>query len=65
MTSEMADPEPENIDGSKSVAYSHEVHHQVPWGHIALAAAVIVVIAFVWANYDLTAEDDEQGPMTA
>ena len=62
MSGDLPDPAPENIDGAKTVAYSHEVHHQIPWGHVALGAAVIVVVAFVWVNFDFTADGaDEVG----
>jgi hypothetical protein len=59
MSGEMADPVPENISGEKSVAYSHEIHHRVNWGYVALGVAAILVLGYVWANVDL-GEDDEQ-----
>ena len=59
MSGEMADPVPENISGEKSVAYSHEIHHRVNWGYVALGVAAIFVLAYVWANADL-GEDDER-----
>jgi len=37
------EPLPENIDGAKTVEYSHEIHHRVNWGYLAIGAAVIVV----------------------
>lgn len=60
MTGEMADPVPENITGEKSVAYSHEIHHRVNWGYVALGVAAILVLAYVWGNVDLGGDADEQ-----
>lgn len=50
--SEMADPVPENITGEKSIQYSHEIHHQINWGYVAIGAAVIAVVLWLWSNLD-------------
>ena len=61
MSADMADPLPENIDGAKSVAYSHEIHHQVNWGYLALGIAAILVVAYIWSNVDLGGDDQQDG----
>ena len=61
--SDMADPLPENIDGEKTVQYSHEIHHRVNWGHVALASAVIVLL--LAARWYLDVGDDDQDGITA
>lgn len=38
----MQDPLPENIEGTKRHVHSFE--HSIEWGHVAAAAAVIVVV---------------------
>lgn len=50
--SEMADPLPENIDGAKTVAYSHEVHHRINWGYVAVGVAVIGALLFLRERLD-------------
>lgn len=53
MSDDLPDPAPENIDGSKSVSYSNIIHHEIPWGQVVLGIAVVVVVLFVWVNFDL------------
>lgn len=38
----MQDPSPENIVGEKRVI--HRVNHQIHWGHVALAVALILLL---------------------
>jgi hypothetical protein len=64
MSGEMADPAPENISGKKSVSYEHRIHHRVNWGYLVIGAAAILAIGYVWANFDL-GDDDEQQAVTA
>nr|WP_011091114.1 hypothetical protein [Halorubrum saccharovorum]AAO15413.1 orfA [Halorubrum saccharovorum] len=59
MSGDLPDPAPENIDGAKTVQYSHEIHHRINWGYVALGVAAILVVAYVWANVDLSGEDEE------
>jgi hypothetical protein len=59
MSDDLPDPAPENIDGSKVVQYSHEVHHRVNWGYVALGLAVIAVLLFVRENVDLSSDDEQ------
>jgi hypothetical protein len=63
MSGDLPDPAPENIDGAKTVQYSHEVHHRVNWGYVALGVAVLAVLLYLRNNVDLGG-DDEQQPMT-
>lgn len=51
----MPDPAPENIDGSKAVRYSHEIHHKINWGYVVVG---IAALAALYVLYD-RAEDDE------
>jgi len=53
----MADPLPENIDGQKAVSYSHEVHHRVNWGYVAVGVAVVAAVLFLRSRLD----EDEGG----
>jgi hypothetical protein len=48
----LPEPPAENIDGSKAVSYSHEVHHKVNWGYIAIGLAVIAAIAYLYDRAD-------------
>jgi len=53
----LPEPPAENIDGSKAVSYSHEVHHKVNWGYIAIGLAVIAALLFLRDRVD----GDEDG----
>ncbi|MFK8215594.1 hypothetical protein [Haloferax volcanii] len=58
----MQDPLPENITGSKRVA--HTVQHEVNWGYVALAVAVIFVVIYFDPLSRLSMEepvDDSEG----
>lgn len=65
MSSDLPDPDPGNIDGSKSVSYIHKVNHQIPWGQVALGVALVVAIAFVWVNFDFGGGDEQEGEAAA
>jgi hypothetical protein len=51
----MRDPSPENISGEK--VQRHVFKHEINWGHVAVAVAVIVV-----AGKLLGEEKDEEEP---
>lgn len=61
MSADMADPLPENIDGSKAVSYSHEVHHKINWGYVAVGLAAIAALLFLRERLD---GDEEGGNLT-
>jgi len=52
---DVQDPEPSNIRGQKRVV--HSVEHQVNWGYVAIAVAVIAVVWWV----SRTTGSDEEG----
>jgi hypothetical protein len=58
----MPDPVPENIDGSKAVTYSHEVHHQINWGYVAVGLAVIAALLFLRERLD--GDEESAGEMS-
>ncbi|MUW15736.1 hypothetical protein GJ633_14725 [Halorubrum sp. CBA1125] len=58
--SDLPDPQPENIDGAKTVEYSHEIHHRVNWGYVALAVAGIAVLLVIHQNVDLGGDESEE-----
>ena len=62
MSGDLPDPAPENINGAKTVEYSHEIHHRVNWGYVALGIAALAVLLYLRENVD--PGDDEQ-PGTA
>jgi len=43
----LPEPPAENVDGSKAVTYSHEVHHQINWGYVVIGLAVIAALLFL------------------
>lgn len=51
----MRDPLPENITGSKRIA--HTVQHEVNWGYVAMAVAVIFLVLYFDPLGRLSAED--------
>jgi hypothetical protein len=60
MSGEMADPLPENIDGTKAVTYSHEVHHRINWGYVAIGAAVIALVLLARSRLDEDRDGNER-----
>jgi len=58
MSAEMPDPAPENIDGAKTVSYSHKIHHKVNWGYVVLGLGLIALVLLAYSWYG---EDDEEG----
>lgn len=52
----MRDPHPRNISGEKVV--QHSVKHEVNWGHVAVAVAVL---ASLYAGYQFMKDDEEEG----
>jgi len=63
MSGDLPDPAPENINGAKTVEYSHEIHHRVNWGYVALGIAALAVLLYLRENVDLG--DDEQSGTVA
>jgi len=49
------DPAPENIEGR--LVQKHTFHHEVNWGYVSIALAVIVLIYVLYSSYD---DDDEE-----
>lgn len=49
------EPAPENIAGE--VVHRHSFEHRIEWGHVALAAAAIVIVVAVF-GLDSSATDD-------
>ena len=52
-------PPAENVDGSKAVTYSHEVHHQINWGYVVIGLAVIAALLFLRDRVD--GDENEAG----
>ena len=42
------EPAPENIAGE--VVHRHSFEHRIEWGHVALAAAVVVVVVTMFGS---------------
>ena len=63
----MADPTPENIDGSKTVShiFEHQIRHQVNWSHVALAVAGLAVVYVLFFRGGGVVEDDDDGGLSA
>jgi len=59
----MADPAPENIDGSKNVShiFEHQMQHRVNWSHVALAVVALIVVYVLFIRDGGEIEDDEDG----
>jgi hypothetical protein len=59
----MADPAPENIDGSKNVShiFEHQMQHRVNWSHVALAFVALIVVYVLFIRDGGEIEDDEDG----
>jgi hypothetical protein len=59
----MADPAPENIDGSKNVShiFEHQMQHRVNWSHVALAVVALIVVYVLFIRGGGEIEDDEDG----
>ena len=59
----MADPAPENIDGSKNVShiFEHQMQHRVNWSHVALAVVALIVVYVLFVRDGGEIEDDEDG----
>jgi len=55
----LPDPPAENVDGSKAVTYSHEVHHQINWGYVVIGLAVIAALLFLRDRVD--GDENEAG----
>ena len=49
-------PYPENIDGS--VSYSHEIHHKINWGYVAVGVGILAVVLFL---REKTTESEDNG----
>lgn len=53
------EPAPENIAGE--VVHRHSFEHRIEWGHVALAAAAIVIVVTVFRSDSIPAgESDEK-----
>jgi len=63
----MADPAPENIDGSKNVShiFEHQMQHRVNWSHVALAVVALIVAYVLFVRGGDGGDDpaDEDAPV--
>ena len=50
-------PAPENIAGE--VVHRHSFEHRIEWGHVALAAAAIVIVVTVFGSDMVSAEESD------
>lgn len=53
-------PAPENIAGE--VVHRHSFEHRIEWGHVALAAAAIVIVVAVFGSDVVSAEESDTEP---
>lgn len=62
MSDGMTDPLPENIRGEKveKHVFSHDVHHEVNWGHVSLAVALIVLL-WMLSRWYRDSDDTDSG----
>lgn len=51
------EPAPENIAGE--VVHRHSFEHRIEWGHVALAAAAIVIVVTVFGSDAISAEESD------
>lgn len=51
------EPAPENIAGE--VVHRHSFEHRIEWGHVALAAAAIVIVVTVFGSDTVSGSDTE------
>jgi hypothetical protein len=62
----MADPAPENIDGSKNVShiFEHQMQHRVNWSHVALAVVALIVayVLFVRGGGEVEPDEESNAP---
>jgi hypothetical protein len=51
------DPAPENVVGE--VVHRHSFEHRIEWGHVALAAAAIVIVVTLFGSDTVSAEESD------
>lgn len=51
------EPAPENIAGE--VVHRHSFEHRIEWGHVALAAAAIVIVVTVFGSDAVSAGESD------
>lgn len=51
------EPAPENIAGE--VVHRHSFEHRIEWGHVALAAAGIVIVVTVFGSDAVSAKESD------
>jgi hypothetical protein len=54
------EPAPENIAGE--VVHRHSFEHRIEWGHVALAAAAIVIVVTVFGSDAVSTGEPDAEP---
>lgn len=60
-------PLPENVDGHVLQSYEHQLHHEIPWGQVAIGVGLVAVAYVLYQHLD-TSNDrtaDESGELEA